>query len=89
MGLGEQLRRQAGDSFLAEDLNLLMPRVEIWGDRRVSVENHEGILEYGREVMRIKCGKMVVKISGEELELRNATLTDLAVTGRIISVELL
>ncbi len=89
MGFGEQLRRQAGDSFLAEDLNMYVPRVEIWGDRRVSIENHEGILEYGSETMRIKCGRMVIKISGEELELRNASLTDLSVTGRIISIELI
>lgn len=87
MGVGEQKRRQG--NFLAEDLNMLVPRIEIWGDRRVSIENHEGILEYGQEVMRIKCGRMVVKISGEDLELLNATLTDLSVTGRIISVELL
>lgn len=85
--MGEQKRRQG--NFLAEDLNMLVPRIEIWGDRRVSIENHEGILEYGQEVMRIKCGRMVVKISGEDLELLNATLTDLSVTGRIISVELL
>lgn len=87
MGVGEQKRRQG--NFLTEDLNMLVPRIEIWGDRRVTIENHEGILEYGQEVMRIRCGRMVVKISGEDLELLNATLTDLSVTGRIISVELL
>lgn len=87
MGFGEQLRRQ--ENFLAEDLNMLVPRIEIWGDRRVSIENHEGILEYGQETMRIRCGKMIVKISGEDLELKNATLTELSVIGRIISVELL
>ena len=85
MGIGEQLR----DSFLAEDLNVLTPRVEIWGDKRVTIENHEGILEYGSETMRVKCGKLIVKICGEGLELRNATLTDLSVSGKIISVELL
>lgn len=85
--MGFALERHGG--FLAEDLNMLIPRIEIWGDRRVSIENHEGILEYGQEIMRIKCGRMVVKICGEDLELRNATLTDLSVTGRIISVELL
>ena len=89
MGFGEQLRRQAGDSFLAEDLNMLTPRIEIWGNRRVSIENHEGILEYGQEMMQIKCGRMVVKICGEDLELRSATLTDLSVTGRVVSVELI
>lgn len=89
MGFSERLRRQAGNSFLSGDLNLLVPRIEIQGDHQVIVENHEGILEYGSEVMRIKCGRMTVKICGEGLELSGVTLTDLAVTGRIISVELL
>ncbi len=89
MGIGEQLRRQAGNSFLAGDLNMLLPRIEIQGDRQVIIENHEGILEYSNEVMRIKCGRLMVKISGEGLELGNVTLTDLTVAGRIISVELL
>ena len=40
-------------------------------------------------MMQIKCGRMVVKICGEDLELRSATLTDLSVTGRIVSVELI
>lgn len=88
MGFGERLLRQAENSFLAEDLNVTLPRIEIYGDRRVLIENHEGILEYGSETMRVKCGGMVVKISGEGMELRNLSLTDLAVTGRIISVEM-
>lgn len=89
MGFHEQLRRQGEQHFLAEDLDVMTPRIEILGDRRVSIENHEGILEYGQEVMRIRCSRMVVKISGEGLELRNVTLTELAVTGKIISVELI
>lgn len=87
MGISERLLRQG--NFLTEDLNLLVPRIEIRGDRQVVVENHEGILEYGAEVMRIKCGRMVVKICGEGLELGSVSLTDLTVNGRIISVELL
>lgn len=89
MGFREQLWQQAGNGFLAGDLNLLVPRIEIQGDHRVIVENHEGIVEYGSEVMRVKCGRMAVKISGDGLELANVTLSDLTVTGKIISVELL
>ena len=89
MGFREQLLQQAGNSFLAGDLNLLVPRIEIQGDRRVIIENHEGILEYGSEVMRVKSGRISVKITGDGLELANVTLSDLTVTGKIISVELL
>ena len=39
--------------------------------------------------MRVKSGRISVKITGDGLELANVTLNDLTVTGKIISVELL
>lgn len=86
-GLAARLRRQARESFLAEDLGADVPRIEILGDKRVLVENHKGILEYGDTLMRINCGRMIVKIVGEALELRALSLSELAVTGKILSLE--
>lgn len=86
-GLGARLVRQAQESFLAEDIAVDLPRIEILGDRRVLVENHKGILEYGDTLMRINCGKMVIKIVGQEMELRALSLSELAVTGKILALE--
>ncbi|MCB6366224.1 YabP/YqfC family sporulation protein [Intestinibacillus massiliensis] len=86
-GLGARLMRQAQASFLAEDFGAGVPRIEILGDKRVLVENHKGILEYGDTLMRINCGHMVVKIVGDGLELRALSLSELAVTGKILSLE--
>lgn len=86
-GLGARLMRQAQESFLADDFGVDLPRIEILGDKRVLVENHKGILEYGDTLMRINCGHMVVKIVGEALELRALSLSELAVTGKILSLE--
>lgn len=82
-----RLRRQAAASFLAEDIPGDLPRIEIVGDKRVLVENHKGILEYGDNIMRINCGKMIVRIAGEGLNLQALSLSELAVTGKITSVE--
>lgn len=86
-GWAKRLQEQAKDSFLAEDLDRSLPRIEILGDRRVIVENHRGILEYGGERMRIACGRLTLCITGEGLELRALSLRELAVSGRIHAVE--
>jgi sporulation protein YqfC len=52
----------------------------------VLVENHKGVLEYGETVMRISCGKMVIRIEGVGLELDAMSLDAVAVTGKIKSV---
>lgn len=62
------------------------PRIELLGDRRVIVENHRGILEYGAERMRIACGRLTLCVAGEGLELCALSMNELAVTGRIRAV---
>ena len=86
-GWTKRLQAQARDSFLAEDLDRGLPRIEILGDRRVIVENHRGILEYSDTRMRIACGRLTLRILGEGLEIRALSLNELAVTGRIHAVE--
>ncbi len=85
--LGARLTKQAAQSFIAEDFVGNMPRIEIQGDKRVLIENHKGILEYGETLMRINCGQMIVRIVGTALDLKALSLSELAVTGQIISVE--
>lgn len=85
--LGKRLRARAEDSFLAEDLDMGLPRIEIVGDRRVTVENHKGIVEYSDTLMRIACGRLQLRITGAGLELCALSLSEVSVTGKIISVE--
>ena len=52
------------------------------------MENHRGILAYGSQEIHVSGGAFVVKIVGEELELRAMTGLELLVTGRISSIQL-
>ncbi len=65
-----------------------LPLVEIAGDRRVLIEQHCGVTEYGRcrICARVKFGAVV--ISGSGLELTRMTPQQLIVTGRIDGVHL-
>ena len=63
-----------------------IPLVEIAGDRRILVENHQGITEYYREkiCIRVKYGHICVL--GNELELSCMTGQKLVISGKIDSV---
>lgn len=64
-----------------------MPRITVTGCRRVLVENHKGILEYGSEEIHINGGRMVLKLRGRGMELRSLNNTELLITGRISGME--
>ena len=52
------------------------------------MERHKGILAYGDREIHISGGTYVVKVTGEELELRAMTGLELLITGRITGIQL-
>ena len=65
-----------------------VPLVEIAGDRRVLIEHHCGVTQYGRcrISVQVKYGSVVV--IGTQLELTRMTLQQLIITGKIECVQL-
>ena len=64
------------------------PLIEVSGDRRVVIENHKGVTQYGRECIRVRLKFGSVCIQGRELFLARMTKGQLVVSGRIDSLEL-
>ena len=71
-----------GESFPGESV------VELVGDRRVLIENHRGVIEYGIEriCIRLRCG--VLTVCGNQLELARMTRELLVITGTVNCVSL-
>ncbi len=65
-----------------------LPIVEIAGDRRILIENHFGVWEYGRDKISVKVKYGLVTIYGSCLELRQMTKDQLVISGKICSVTL-
>jgi len=65
-----------------------LPRVEVTGRHEVRMENHRGILAYGREEIIVSGGRVIVKIRGEGLVLKAMTPSELLITGTVAAVEL-
>lgn len=65
------------------------PVIEVLGYRRVFVENHKGIAEYGchRIVINVSYGQIC--IAGQHLELAEMTKASLVVTGLVDCVSIM
>lgn len=64
-----------------------MPAVNITGCRRIYIENHKGILEYGGENISINGGRVIIKIRGEGLEIRGMSSRDIVITGTVFGID--
>lgn len=65
------------------------PLVEIFGERRVLIEHHRGVTEYGREKIQVKMRYGCLCICGGGLELSRMCADQLIITGRIDSVSII
>ena len=83
------MERTAEVFDLPADALLGLPKLELVGDCELRVENHKGILAYGREEIHISGGIYLIKIAGRELELRAMRAGELRITGVISRLEIL
>jgi sporulation protein YqfC len=65
-----------------------VPLIEIAGDHRVLIENHNGVIEYDRERIRVRVRYGALCITGCGLELTHMTRSQLVISGQIDSVQL-
>jgi len=79
--------RMAGKFDIPGDVLGGHPRVTITGSTRVLVDNHKGLLDYGREEIAVAGRGLALKISGAELELRAMNTESMLITGDIFKVE--
>ena len=85
---GNWMQRLADGADLAGETLPGVPVIEIAGDRRVLIERHSGITEYGRERISVKVKYGMVCICGAGLEMTRMTRDQLVVSGRIDCVRL-
>jgi sporulation protein YqfC len=62
-------------------------KLTMTGPRRLHVENHRGLLEYGRETISVNGGDVVLRVYGAGLELVSMTAEELMITGGINRID--
>lgn len=73
---------------IRDDAGGLRPRtlVELYGNERVLIEEHRGILSYGDEEIRVGTSFGAAVIQGSELRLCCMSRSQLVIRGRIACV---
>ena len=66
-----------------------LPIVELAGQRRLLIENHQGVLSYGRNEIKIKVGYGSIIVAGSELQLMEMSRVKLAICGKIDGLQIL
>ena len=64
------------------------PLIEIAGEGRVLIENHQGVIRYGETEICLRVSYGVVKVIGCGLRLLQMTRQQVIICGRIDGVEL-
>ena len=64
-----------------------LPRITVTGGQRVVVENHKGLMDYGPNSIVIAGGKVTLKLTGADLELRAMRAEELLITGDVFHLE--
>ena len=73
---------------LSDEVLPRQPLVEICADRRVLIENHGGVTEYGSEKIAVRVRFGTVAVYGMGLKLCKMAPQQLVITGKIHTVEL-
>ena len=71
---------------IPEDISEGFPIVTITGKGEIYVENYKGIIEYGKECIRIQTKICRITFHGKGLEIVYYTNVDMKITGELESV---
>ena len=68
---------------LPGDIVAGMARITVTGCRRVFIESHRGVLEYGTREIHVNGGRVLIRIRGQDLKIRAMNSSDLLITGTV------
>lgn len=62
--------------------------IEIYGNKRILIEGHRGILQYHTEEISVKVSYGNILVTGNGLHLKHMTCNQLVISGKIFDVHL-
>lgn len=64
-----------------------IPRVELMGKSRISIENFRGILDYNENCIKVNTTEGIIKIDGDSLFIESITDEGIFIKGTILRFE--
>lgn len=88
-GITGRVGERLADLFeIPKNVLLDMPRVVLVGNVQLTVENHQGIVEYTQQRVRVATSRGEVAVEGRGLSIGRITKTEIAIDGRIHRIAL-
>lgn len=82
--LSEEIKASLANFLdLPPEVVLNLPQLIIFGNRRLSLQNHQGIMEYTGERVRVKVTNGEVEVAGRELVIRSILQQEVVLEGFI------
>lgn len=82
------LRLMAEAADVPQELLPGTPLIEITGNQRVLIENHLGVTEYQRDMIRVRVRSGAVVVCGCRLNITRMAKRQLVIAGEVQRVEL-
>lgn len=74
---------------IPRDLAFDLPKIVMLGNMEMSIENHDGLMEFTPERIVVSARKGAIEITGRDLCMRNILVYEMVIEGRIDSVRFL
>ena len=71
---------------MPKEVMLDYPKITVMGEESVIVENHTGLIELSQTVIRLNTKLYLLKISGENLDIKSISQDDMEIVGKITGV---
>lgn len=71
---------------MPRELILNLPHLSIVGNEDIIVQNHQGLLAYASDLVRIKTTSGILNIAGRQLMINKITNEYIRLTGRLTSI---
>ncbi|WP_252225834.1 sporulation protein YqfC [Caldicoprobacter algeriensis] len=84
----QEVKTTVSEMFeLPKDIMLNLPRISMIGNNQMLVENHRGVIEYTPQKIRLNSTIGVIRVEGQDMNLKNIAADDVMITGVIKLVE--
>lgn len=74
---------------LPEEISLDLPKIVLLGNQRLSVENHKGIISYGKNEVKLRVNDGYLVALGNNFVLKGINQTDLFLQGEILNLRMI
>ena len=71
------------------DLGVASPHIELERNVSATIEGYVSVVDYNSEFIKIDCGNIYVKISGDTLEISCITSEAIIIKGNIVAIDYL